>query len=87
MTNSRARIYAQNGKKGIDIYLDISGKEYYLKTHRSNGKIWLKLKDGPSLGELRRFKPKKGKAEQKYYHYISHILKVADDFIKYELVA
>ena len=87
MKNSRARIYAQNGTKGLDIYLDISGKDYYLTTRRQNGNIWQKLKDGQTLGELRRVKPQKSRAEQKYYHYVSHMLKIADDFIQYELAA
>ena len=87
MKNSKARIYAQNGHNGLDIYLSISGKDYYLTTHRPNGNIWLKLKDGPTLGELRRIKPRKGRAEQKYYHYVSHMLKITENFIKYELAA
>jgi hypothetical protein len=87
MKNSRTRIYAQSSKNGLDIYLDISGKDYYLTTHRPNENIWRKLKDGTSLGELRRIKPKKCRAEQKYHHYVSHLLKITDDFINYELVA
>ena len=87
MTNSRARIYAQNGKSGIDIYLDISGRDYYLTTHKPSGNIWTMLKNRPTLGELRRVKPGKGRAYQKYYHYVNHMLKITDDFIKYELAS
>jgi hypothetical protein len=87
MRSSKTRIYAQNGKKGLDIYLDISGTDYYLTTCRPNSYVWKNLKDGAALGELRRVKPSKSKLEQKYYHYVSHMLKIADDFIKYELVA
>ena len=87
MKNSRARIYAQNGSKGIDIYLVVNGTEHYLTTRRPNNHILAKLKCGTTLDELRRYKPKKSKAEQKYYHSISHLLKVTDDYINYELAA
>ena len=87
MKNSRARLYAQSGNRGLDIYLVINGTEHYLTTRRPNNQIWSKLKDGTTLEELRRYKPKKSKAEQKYYHSINHMLKITDDYIKYELAA
>ena len=87
MKNSKARIYVKNGRKGLDIYLDVDGVAHYLTTRRQNSRIWFSLKDGISLGDLRRLKPKKSKAEQRYYHSTSHMLRIANDFIKHELTA
>ena len=77
---------AENSQYGLDIYLRVGGREYYIGTRRSNGLLWLKLKDGITLGELRRFKPKDTRTEQKCNHYFRYLLKIADAFIKNELV-
>jgi len=87
MKQSRAKIYVQNSKNGLDIFLNINGMNHYLVTRKPNKNIWHKLKNGSTLSELRRIKPKKSKAEQKYYHSISYVLKIADSYIKHELVA
>jgi hypothetical protein len=77
----------ENGKSGMNIFLAISGVEHYLTTYRSNGVVWQKLKNGMTLGELKRLKPQKSRAGQVYFHSVRHILKIANDYIKYELVA
>ena len=87
MTNPKARIYARNGKRGIDLYLDISGTTHYLTTRRSNGLLFLWLKNGMTMGELLRVKPKRNSKAQKRNHYAKHLVKIVQDYIKYELVA
>ena len=87
MKNSRTRMYVQNGRKGLDLYLDVNGEDHYLVTRRPNSYIWQMLKDGATLEELRRIKPTKNKAGQRYYHSVSYMLKIADEFIKHELSA
>lgn len=85
MKNARARIFAQTGRNGLDIYLDINGVRHYLVTRRQDIYIWKKLKDGRCLGELRRIKPTRSKGGQKYQHYVKQVLEVADSYMKYEL--
>ena len=78
-------IYATNGEKGLDIYLSIGGIYYYLNSHRANGILWQNLKNGISFGELKRAKPKSDRTSQKYFHYTRQLLKVVEDYIRYEL--
>ena len=78
---------AKNGNCGLDIYIIKDGREYYVTTRRSNGLLWAKLKDGVTLGELRRVKPTYTRTAQKYYHYSRYLIKLADDYIKYDLAA
>jgi GTP cyclohydrolase II len=87
MKNPKTRIIAQNGGHGLDIYLDISGRRHYLTTHRPNGLLYLWLKDGKTIGELRRAKPAYTRSEQKTYHYAQHLAKLAEDYFKYDLAA
>ena len=87
MKNTNTKIFAQNGSKGLDIYLIYNGEEYYLVTRRYNHRIYMRLQNGITLDELKSFKPKRNKAEQKEYKSINHMIKVTNDFIKYELVA
>lgn len=85
--NTRSTVYAKNGDNGLDIFLNISGIDHYLTTRRRNGILWDKLHDGITLGELKRIKPQKNPFEQKYYHAVCYLLKIADDYIQHELVA
>ncbi|GHU51438.1 hypothetical protein FACS1894127_7760 [Clostridia bacterium] len=62
-------LHAKNGNYGLNIYISNGGKEYYLSTRRPCGLLWTKLKDGVTLGELKRIKPGYTRAGQKYYHY------------------
>jgi hypothetical protein len=87
MKQSQEKIYVQNGKNGLDVFLAVNDVKHYLITRKPNRHIWQRLKDGAALRELRCLKPKKSKAEQKYYHSISYMLKVANSYIKHELVA
>ena len=87
MKNLNTRVYARNGKHGVDLFLDISGIQHYLVTRRSNDLLLYWLKDGISLGELSRIKPSRNKAEQKRYHYAKYIMKIVNEYITHELAA
>jgi hypothetical protein len=78
-------IQAKNGKKGLDVYLRANGDEHYLYTHRPNHLLLKKLKDGVTIGEIKRIKP--ARDEQMYYHFTRYILKVVDEYIQYDLAA
>jgi len=78
-------IHTKNCEQGLNIYICIGGIEHYVTTHRKSGLIWNKLKDGITLGELKRIKPKYPRAEQKFFHSAQHIIRVVDDFLKYDL--
>ena len=77
-------IRVENSEYGLDILITRENKEYYLATHRSKGLLWTRLRDGVTLGELRRIKPTRTKVGHKYHHYLHYILKLVDDFIKFE---
>ncbi|GHV37273.1 hypothetical protein FACS1894187_13580 [Synergistales bacterium] len=80
-------IRAKHGAHGLDVYIDMEGKEYYVTTRRTNGLLWTRLKDGITIGELKRIRPSRSHAEQKYYHCSCYLLKLTNDYIKYDLVA
>jgi hypothetical protein len=56
------RIYVQNGRCGLDIYLNINGASHYLTTRRPSGLLYTWLKNGKTLDELARLKPGCGRA-------------------------
>jgi hypothetical protein len=87
MKNPRTKICAKNGDHGLDIYLDISGNKHYLTTRRPNGLLYLLLKDGKTIGELRRTKPARKRTDQKIYHYAQHLMKLAKNYFTYDLTA
>ena len=87
MNNPNIRIYAQNGKSGLDIYLCNSGIKRYITTRRSSGLLYKLLQNGKTTGELSRIKPCHSRAKQKEYHYARNLIKVVDNFIKYDLSA
>jgi hypothetical protein len=87
MKNPKTRIFAQNGGRGLDIYLDISGRKHYISTRRSNGLIYQWLKDGRTIGEVMRIKPDGSKTGQKIFHYAQHLMKIVEDYFKYDLAA
>jgi len=87
MKDSKVRLSVKNGSNGLDLYMTVDGTAHYVTTRRRSGYMWQQLKDGITLGELRRVKPKKNKLSQKYFNSVNHLIKVADDFIKYELAA
>jgi hypothetical protein len=84
---SNFMLQAKNVPGGMGIYLRASGREYLLTWRRRCGLLYARLKDGVTLGELRRLKPRKSRAAQKYYHYTRHLLKVAEDYIANGLAA
>jgi hypothetical protein len=71
----------------MTIHLRANGRDYTLTWRRRCGLLYVRLKDGVTLGELRRLKPRKSRSAQKFYHYTRHLLKVADDFIDNGLAA
>lgn len=87
MRNPKTRIIARNSSHGLGIYLDISGRKHYLATRRPNGLLYLWLKDGRTISELYRCKPANSRSEQKIYHYAQHLLKLVEEYIKYDLAA
>jgi len=85
MTNPKTRIIASNSDTGLDIYLDISGNRHYLTSRRPSGLLYLWLKDGKTIGELSRTKPRYNRIAQKTYHYAQHLVQIAEEYISYEL--
>ena len=87
MNNPNVRIFTQNGRNGLDIYIDISGKIHYLASRRRSGLVYQMLKDGMTVGELNRIKPSGSRPGQKKYHYVQHLLRILEDFFQYDLAA
>ena len=85
MKNRKVTIYAENGKNGLDIYLDISGTTHYLTTRRTNGLLYHWLKDGKTISELSRVKPQYSRTGQKKYHYAQYLIKFTEGYIKYNI--
>jgi len=80
-----ARILVRNGKTGLDVYLDISGSHHYLYTRKPSGLLYTWLKNGISICELSRVKPKSSRTSQKRVHYAKRLLIIADEYITHEL--
>ena len=83
MKYAQIKIYVKNSVYGLDIYLIISGITRYLTTRRRNGLLYIWLKNGRTIGELSRVKPRYSRIEQKKYHYAQHLLKIVNDYLKY----
>lgn len=88
--NRNVRIKAENnGKKnGFNIYIVFSGHKEFLMHHRHNGLLYVMLKDGISISDLRRWKPsqisvsKTGRyGGSKMFGSVRHILNVADEYL------
>jgi len=80
-------VQVKNGTHGLDIYLDISGRLHYVTSRRASGLLWVKLKGGVTLGELRRFKPQNTRFEQMYYHTSRYLLKILEEYLRYDMPA
>ena len=78
------KLYAKNGEHGLDVYLSIGGQAFYITTKRPQGMLWLKLRGGATLGELRRTKSNGSRKSDHYHRSLRHLLKVVDEYIKYE---
>ena len=84
--NKNAKIYATNGKTGLDMFLDISGCKHYLYSRKSNGLIYVWMKDGITIGELSRVKPDSNAISQKKFHYAKRILQIVHEYFEFELL-
>jgi hypothetical protein len=80
------KLFAVNEKEGqLDLYLSFSGGSMsYLTSHRYSGLLWLLLKDGTNLDQLRRLKPSDSPRTQKTYETVQHLLKIVDSFLQFE---
>lgn len=58
-SNRNIRVLAVNAgrKSGFHIFLDFSGRQEYLMTHRHNALLFWLLKDGMALDDIRRWRP------------------------------
>lgn len=93
--NSNNCILAENteNSSGFDIWLDLSGKRYYLMHYRHNAMMYVLLKDGISLGELARWKPENAAIVKRYFgglskrqidkmiNSVAHVRKTADAYL------
>ena len=59
----------------FDIYLEFSGKREWLMMHRHNGILYGMLRNGISLGELRRFS---GRDRER----VQHLVRVIDEYLE-----
>ncbi|GHU52428.1 hypothetical protein AGMMS49975_08190 [Clostridia bacterium] len=84
---NQIKVHAENGVHGLDIYLDVHGVKHYLTTRRRNGLLWVYLKDGVTIGELKRFKPDYTYMQQKIFHYSQYLIRVMNDYLKYEFIS
>jgi len=80
--NPKTKLHAKNSPHGLNIYIDISGKSHLLAVRRPNGSLYLWLKDGKTLGELKRFRPRRKRIDQKRHGYAQYLLKLVDDLVK-----
>ena len=80
-------IQVQNGANGLDVFLNAGSGKHYITTRRPSGLLWSRLRNGISIGELRRTKPYASRKEQKYYKSTRYLLRIVDDYIDYKLTA
>lgn len=81
----KTRIYARQHNYGMAIFLNVDGEELFVTTHRKNCHLFYWLADeGRTIDELRRWKPKRDKAEQALRRSLDHIIKLSDYVLKYE---
>ena len=82
------RIYAEPNcfRTGMNVYLDFSGQQAYLMSHRNNAPLLDLLASGMRLEELERFTRTNSRREsqQKLRASAKHILRSADEYIRYE---
>ena len=91
--NPNTRIYAvrNNNSNGFSVYIDISGKQEYVMSHRYNVFLYDLMKNGVSFSELKRWEPRAGRFDISRKHIrnnvssVSHIIKVIDEYIREEI--
>ena len=81
---NQLRLCAKNGANGLDVYLLISGQAHYVTTKRPHGMLWTRLKDGATIGELKRMRSNGSRKSDHYHRSLQHLLKVVDEYIEYE---
>jgi len=84
---NQIKLRAENGAHGLDIYLLISGQSHYITTKRPHGMLWNMLKDGATIGELKRAKSNGSRNGDRFHQNLRHLLKVVDEYIQYEHAA
>jgi len=83
--NQSARVCVVNGRAGLDVYLDISEGRHYLYSRKSCGLLYKWLKDGKTIRELSRIKPRSDSRSQKQLHYSKHILQIVNEYITHKI--
>ena len=76
--DSSVRVIAVNNakvKSKFDIYLDFSGQREWLMMHRHNGILFNMLRNGVSLGNLRRMK---GNDQSR----VRYLVRVIDEYLE-----
>ena len=76
--DSSVRVIAVNNakvKSKFDIYLDFSGQREWLMMHRHNGILFNMLRNGVSLGNLRRMK---GNDQSQ----VRYLVRVIDEYLE-----
>ncbi len=88
------RVLAENRDKvhGFDVWLEFSGRREYLFFHRHNGLLYEVLKDGVTVGTLRRQRTllppcRLGRKQERrrgarLQDMVDHLLLVIDDYMK-----
>lgn len=91
------RVYAVNNRnyEGFNIFLEFSGQTEFLMFHRHNGLLYNLLKDGKTIGDLRRLVPQKylclgsnprsngRKKVENLKRSLNHVNRVIDEYLEY----
>ncbi len=89
--NCRVIAYSNEKTGGFDLYLNIHGRQEYVSSHRKNGLIFLLLKDGIALSDLKRIRIMDLKRRYNIYsrttlykleRSLVHLLDVIDEYIE-----
>ncbi len=86
-TQTQSTLSAEKTGNGLELYLEMNGAEYYLVTHRPDEALWAKLKEGVTVGELRRISTARSSDECELYQASQYLVKIIDDFLEYEAAA
>ncbi len=79
------KVVAENAgqEHGFNIFIDFSGQREYLMYHRHNGLLYNELKNGKSLGDMKRWKANnyRGRRSMKLERMMDHLNKVVDNYL------
>ena len=84
MKQNNIRVIAEDygNDPGFLIYIDFSGQRECLMYHRRNGLLYKELKDGMSLGAMKRWKPDYSRrSSTKLERMMEHLNKVVDEYL------